>query len=528
MGKPDKKRKRARRRQSSARAGAKSGIALLQRARSLWQQERYPDALRFFDRAVAQQPNDPVTLADAARAWGARFEIAKAEELLRRLEEIAGDDPAIWLLAGQSYRMIFRPERAMNCLERVIRHDSVSPDAMLELAMLYERRHRLDEAAGLVERCLGEHPQYDAARIIQARLWRRLKRADEARPLLDGIIANRQAHWVVRSQAYAELAQLYDVGGDYDRAIETVTRGKRILLSQEGSFLEVAHKESNRLSQLCESFSTEYHRRWRRQGVDRPRERVALLTGSPRSGTTLMAQVLGAHRDIAVADERGVFSTIISAKLLTSQSGSEFSADKFNAIGDDVLTEQRDRYLRYQQAALGEEIDGRLLIDKNPSIVGLIPTMLRLFPEGKLIIAVRDPRDVVVSCFFRYLPLNTVSVQYLTLERTAARYAEEMSLWLRMREQLPEGWLEVRYEDVVDDVAGQAGRMADFLEIGWDEAMLDYRQASTLGQVDSPTYEQVAQPIYRSAMGRWRNYASHLDPILSVLEPFVRQFGYDV
>jgi len=190
------------------------------------------------------------------------------------------------------------------------------------------------------------------------------------------------------------------------------------------------------------------------------------------------------------------------------------------------LLEQRRRYLRYMAAALGEPIEGRLHLDKNPSIVMLIPGMLRLFPECKLLVAIRDPRDVVISCFMRFLPLNTVSVQFLTLESTARRYVRDIDAWLKLRAILSSPWLEVRYEDTVDDLAGEARRVLEFLGVGWEEAILSYRDRLRDRQVNSPTYESVAKPIYRSAVGRWRHYQEHLAPLLDMLEPYVESFGY--
>jgi hypothetical protein len=152
--------------------------------------------------------------------------------------------------------------------------------------------------------------------------------------------------------------------------------------------------------------------------------------------------------------------------------------------------------------------------------------MMRLFPEMKLLIALRDPRDVVLSCFMQYLPLNTNSVCYLTLERTAARYAVDMGVWQRLREVLPPCWLEVRYEDVVTDIAYEARRALDFLGLPWDPGVLEYRERLKTKAVASPTYEAVKKPLYSSSIGRWRHYAKYFEPCLPVLQPFVEAFKY--
>ena len=126
----------------------------LQQARGLWQLNRFDQALALFEKAVRKYPQNLVALVDASRALGARFEITKAEALLDRLVKLGAHNPRLMHLAGQSFRMIFRPEKAIQCFERVVATTKGIPDAQLELAVLYERRHRVAEAYSLIEDCL--------------------------------------------------------------------------------------------------------------------------------------------------------------------------------------------------------------------------------------------------------------------------------------------------------------------------------------------------------------------------------------
>jgi Sulfotransferase family len=152
---------------------------------------------------------------------------------------------------------------------------------------------------------------------------------------------------------------------------------------------------------------------------------------------------------------------------------------------------------------------------------------LRVFPETRLIVALRDPRDVVLSCYLRYLPVNAVSVHFLDVRRTAERYALDMEAWLKFRELIDAPWCEIRYEDTVADIAKQARAALAALGLEWNDAVLDYRQRLINGKyVASPSYEAVAQPIYTSSIGRWKNYERLIEPALEILDPFVQQFGY--
>src|SRR5688500_11547120 len=105
---------------SSTIPGLGVDLPELQKARALWQSNRFDEALRHFEEAARKYPQNLVALIDASRALGARFEIERAEKLIDQLMRVAGKRPDILHLAGQSYRMIFRPERAIACFEKVL------------------------------------------------------------------------------------------------------------------------------------------------------------------------------------------------------------------------------------------------------------------------------------------------------------------------------------------------------------------------------------------------------------------------
>jgi hypothetical protein len=168
-----------------------------------------------------------------------------------------------------------------------------------------------------------------------------------------------------------------------------------------------------------------------------------------------------------------------------------------------------------------------MLLDKNPELTMLLPLVARVFPEMKILFALRDPRDVVISCFMQRLPLNAVSVHYLTLEGTANKYAATMRAWLKIRPLLKNPVIEVRYEDTVSDIERQARAVLGFLGLPWDDAVLEYHHRARKKHVHSPTYEAVTKPIYSSSIGRWRHYAAKLEPCMPTLQPFVEAFGYD-
>jgi hypothetical protein len=317
-----------------------------------------------------------------------------------------------------------------------------------------------------------------------------------------------------------------DRQGDFDGAMDAMERCKRTQREHEDVHWKASEQVHSQMRELMGAVSRDDLRRWRDEAAPLEARQTALLSGFPRSGTTLLEQLLDAHPDLVSSEERD----FIGKELLHSVVGGLGKMpvlEALNALTVDEISKQRQRYFRCMEYLLGEPVANRVHLDKNPAYNLTIPLVLRFFPETRLIVALRDPRDVVLSCYLRYLPLNSVSVRFLDTNRTAERYALDMTAWLKYRDMLEVPWCEIRYEDTVADAEMQARRALDALGLPWDNQVLDYRQR-LLGakRVTSPTYAAVAEPIYTRAIGRWKNYQRLLEPAMKTLEPFIREFGY--
>ena len=498
----------------------------LQQARALWQLNRFDESLEVFDKAVRKYPQNLLALVDASRAFGARFEITRAEALLDRLMGLGGRNAKVLHLAGQSYRMLFRPEKAIACLQRAVGLDPSIADGHFELAVQYERRHRLDNALSSIESCLHAQPGYPEAQLMQARLLRRKGEQAGADTILRTLAENEATHPIVRAQAWAEIAQAFDRQHQHDDAMTSMLRCKDLLRPHAAPFQRESAAIVRMLTAIIEAATPEHFARWRQIAAAFAPQKVALLTSFPRSGTTLLEQVLDAHPDLISSDEREAFARDIFPAMWMTPATRAPTLEAIDAIPVDRIMRQRIRYLDYMAAALNQPIGDRMHLDKNPPFTLLIPAVLRLFPEMKLLIALRDPRDVVLSCFMQYLPMNTNSACYLTLEDTANRYCSDMGAWLGLREVIPSNWLEVRYENMVSNLPGEARRASDFLGLPWSPEVLRYREHLQNKMVSSPTYEAVSKPIYTGAIGRWKSYEKYFGPALSRLERVVTAFGY--
>jgi len=328
-------------------------------------------------------------------------------------------------------------------------------------------------------------------------------------------------------QVQYELGGILDRLGRYDEAMAAFLAAKELLTPAAAPHIAGAQKVRTQLKQLGLLIKPDTFQRWREAVRElQPVHRLALLCGHPRSGTTLLEQVLDSHEDIVSAEETNIFHDHTYPFLPRNAPPEADILSVLESAPARVLQEARRNYFRCVECFLGKSVGNRLLIDKNPILTFLIAPFFRIFPETKFLVALRDPRDVVMSCFMQALPLNQSAAAYLTLVGTVEDYAALMTMYQILAPQMQTQCLEVRYEGMVNDLRPVAKRTLDFLGMAWDEQVLRFDEHARKKLVRSPTYAEVTKPVFKTAVGRWRNYRKYLEPHLERLEPFVKAFGY--
>ncbi len=189
------------------------------------------------------------------------------------------------------------------------------------------------------------------------------------------------------------------------------------------------------------------------------------------------------------------------------------------------MKRRRGSYWSAVSATLGDRLRGRVLIDKLPLHTLALPVIARLFPDARILFALRDPRDVVLSCFRRRFVLNSAMREFLTLEGAAAYYDAVMALACDSRAILPLTLEEVRHEDLVDDFDGEAARVLRFAGLEWHEDVREFAERAK-ARPRTPSDLQLAGGLSREGLAQWRRYADRLAPVLPVLAPWVKRWGY--
>ena len=297
---------------------------------------------------------------------------------------------------------------------------------------------------------------------------------------------------------------LEDVG-DYPRAFEHLLQGNA-LKRREVHYDEAANQQ---LSGRCRRFDSGLLERF--AGVGDPSPVPIFVLGMPRSGSTLVEQILASHPQIHAAGELKNLDRVIEA--LSDCEGRPAS------FPQSVSGARRRRF-----AAAGPGLSGKSagssrrqarITDKTPInffYVGLIRLIL---PNARIIHTMRDPVDTCVSCFSKLFPAGaTFSYDLAELGCYYRWYHELMDHW---RSVLPAGaMLDVSYEDVVGNLEEQARRLIDYCGLPWDDRCLSFHKTNR--PITTPSNVQVRRPLYRSSVARWRRYEAYLEPLLVELE----------
>jgi hypothetical protein len=150
----------------------------------------------------------------------------------------------------------------------------------------------------------------------------------------------------------------------------------------------------------------------------------------------------------------------------------------------------------------------------------------KLFPHAKVLFALRDPRDVVLSCFRRRFVMTQQMYELTTLESAASYYDGVMRLADMYREKLGLEICDLRHEDMIADLQGETRRLCDFLGLTWSAAMEGFARTASTRSVNTPSGPQLARGLSTQGVGQWRRYRDALAPVLPKLEPWATRFGY--
>ena len=487
---------------------------------ALWATDRLDEAERAYRNAIALDEG----FGDAWFNLGKLLlHTARLPEAADALEHVTRINPDIrtWKLLGEAYRQLELFMEARRAYERAFAASPRDPDIAALLADCLEKENRLEDARQMVETTLASQPEHYLGNMVMAILERRAGRTGEARARL---LAMPDSSLPVRLQVQREheLGVLHDLANEYDSAFACFARAKSLQASIPSFGQADRERYLSRLERLIEldySWLAE-----RRSVADDGMASPIFIVGFPRSGTTLLNQILNGHPQLHIMEETPLLG-ILEDRLTEMRVA--YPAGLATLPGEQARALRREYFDLVRRAH--PLWDGkRQLVDKLPLNISRLPLAALLFPEARVLLALRHPYDACLSGFMQLFSANDAMANFADLRSAARMYDRVFTLWEKVRASLLLPWMPVKYEDLVADPEAQLRSVMKFLGLPWTQALLDH--TSTIGKrgrIKTPSYEQVAGPIHRRSVGRWISYASHFESLTPLLLRHVEAWGYE-
>ncbi|PXW69163.1 anaphase-promoting complex subunit 3 [Loktanella sp. PT4BL] len=493
-------------------------------------------AQAILSKATTDYPKDPKSLLRLVRLLARKGKQPKlALPLLPRLLKLAPASGLAHELAAETYCKLRSYEIALVHADKALALAPKSPDCLYVAATVYQQNARHDEAIKLIKRALALRPDHRPSKLLLASSLNATGQQKEAEAICRAIFAEtpnnqhnlmlwnsavkasvddpiyqyiknkllpeftatdeQSLRWVLRTLGKAEN----DIG-NYTQSFKYYTQAKA---------LEPKRHERGKNKQFVSALLAKTSRADFFGGTGHDSENPVLIVGMPRTGSTLLEQILSSHPQIGGIGESAQLRNLATSIGFKSGDGAGL-AKLVQNLSPQKAKELAEIYLKNSSTIA----PGKLrVVDKNLHNFELLGLYAKLFPKGRIILALRDPMDNCVSCYLQ--PLSGFHSYTQDLTSMGQYYAEFRRLVAHWQKVIPNPMMEVHYEDMVADTEGMARKIIDFIGVDWDPACLSFQENKS--HVRTLSVSQVRQPIYKTAVKRWQRYEEFLDPLKAEL-----------
>ncbi|MBM4197530.1 MAG: tetratricopeptide repeat protein [Gammaproteobacteria bacterium] len=486
----------------------------------------YDSARQVLADASAAAPRDAPVRIEYAQCCHDSMRVEEAVRALHGWELLEGLDAGHCASIALLYLTLGEQAAARAALARAEADPQPGAQALLRIAQFHERSNDVAGAEAALAR-LRSIPEAAALgedlELLEAQLAQRNGRLPEAVASFARLAAGcREPHR--RHLHLFPLAKALDAAGRYDEALAALREAHAAqMLHVRRTNPGVAEQREPPLAITRHGCDPRDVAAWDETDAPAAADSPIFIVAFPRSGTTLLEQMLDAHPGLVTMDEQPYLQQAIDRIgdfAVRYPSG-------LAALSREQLALVRERYweLTRRKVTLAP---GQRLIDKNPLNLLRLPAIQRLFPNARILLAVRHPCDVVLSCYQQHFRAPEFALICRDLPTLARSYARAFDFWFEQAAILEPAVLEVRYEALVAAFEGGARAIADFLEVPWHDALLEpARHARERGYISTPSYSQVIEPVHGRSVGRWRRYEAAFAEALPALGSQLGRWGYD-
>ena len=465
---------------------------------------KFAEAITRLERAQTLDPEHPDIHNNLGVALIAQGRIADAIAHYERALALSSDHANAHGNLGTALVEQGRIADAMPHLERALAKNPNHADVHNTLGNISKHEGKFDDALAHYEKAIAIRPDYGQAYLNLSEI-KSFRRGDPELETLEALAGRESLADVKAMNIHFALAKALEDSGEYPRAFEHLRRGNALKRAQIDYDEAAAQSLFERTSAV---FTGNLLGRY--QGAGDPSTVPIFVLGMPRSGSTLIEQILASHPQIHGAGELPDFDAATDSETDSEVNAAEFP--ECAAAFDDVTLRRIGQSYLNRLPALA---DGRIrIVDKLPGNYFNIGLIRLALPNARIIHTLRDPMDTCVSCYSKLFTFgHHYTYDLAELGRFYRCYTELMAHWRSVLP--PDAMLDVAYEDVGDDIEGQARRLIDYCGLVWDDRCIHFHQTGR--PVKTASSVHVRKPLFRSSLQRWRRYESELAPLLQEL-----------
>ena len=487
-----------------AQAHINRGIALCELG-------RFNEGLSAYQRAIDLTPEDPDAWMRRASALFARGIIGEAVRHTLRAVHLAPGMTDAHVLLGKLHGSQGRMDAADECFRNALRMHPANAHTRISQAVMLERRGDIQDAKSAVDTALKEIPNHPQLLLLLGRMAKgQQERGETIERIEKRLIDDPPLSRDTRSQLQFVLAGLYDAGQDTERAFAHLSEANAYRRSTRPFDRERTMAE---FQAIREVFSEKFLRTAPRSQVDG--RQMLFIVGMPRSGTSLTEQIIAAHPRAFGSGELTTLDRIARRWPDGDDTRQPLEYPTYLPKIDDAgLTEIAYRYLNRLPPGAREH---QRVTDKMPYNFVHVGLIALLFPGARVIHCTRDPADTSFSCFLQdFLEGNAFSYSLEDCGWFYNQYRGLMDHWEKVLPPYP--MMDLCYEELVSEPESTVRRLLEFCDLEWDPACLSFHQSRRV--VHTASYQQVREPLYKRAVGRWRMYEAHLGELLRELNQY--------
>jgi tetratricopeptide (TPR) repeat protein len=493
-----------------------------------WRREEagdYPGAHALLKQALALAPGDVMVLGAIGAVLRKENRLDEALAVLNRVVAADPGHSAAWLERGYTLEALRSEPQAVVSYSRALALDPGLAPALGKLADIAARKGDAESARAQAGRALAIDPHNAAATFALATVEIEARDGESAAARLERLLRS-PLKADDRTRALTLLGDALDRQGRYPEAFESWKQAQDNFRAAYASMLAPGPGRPSHRS-FIETIAAQVECA---PPLAKPENGPAVagaaaahvfLLGYPRSGTTLVENILASTAEVAALEEQDTLAD--SDGMLIGNDGAMPDLDD---LDPSLLSDLRTRYWARVRSLAGD-VEARVFVDMNPFNGTKLPVIARLFPDARILIMRRDPRDVVLSCYRINFIAGAGTYAFSDLEETALHYSALMELIELCRERLPLAFHEVRYDRLVADFEATVRAMADFAGLAWTDDFHSFDRTAQKRGVRTASATQVRRGLYDGG-GRWRRYEAQLAPVLPILEPWVERLGFEL